>query len=448
MPNLVIRDARIVLPEGVIRGELSVEGEKIRRVALTGIPKGDVEIRARGRLAIPGAVDGHACFYNRRRVYGENFKSGSIAATAGGVTTVAVSLLDDSIKTLRKAEELIRAGERSSAIDFMVHAGHITPGFIKNLVKLASIGIRSFKVTNCHPSPCSYDGIKKLMELVVRLNSLVVAYPEDTSTLREMRKKLIKEGKRDVFASLQGHPPEAEGKGISKIGEIALQTGSSIHFAPVTAEEGLKAIGELKRKRAKVTAETCPHHLIFQVEDLEKLKLEMKVSPPIRGSEHVAALWQGIEDGTIDIITSGHVPTLRTEKELEKPTTCESSSCTPSVETLVPLVFTEGVEKSRITVEKFVDLISSEPAKILGLFPQKGVIREGSDADIVLLDTREEVKIKAEKLHSTVEWTPYEGMRVKGIPAMTISRGEIVMENGVVDYRERRGRFLRRESRS
>lgn len=441
MPSIVIRDGRIVVPEGIIRGELSIEDGKIGTVALAGIPRGDVEIRARGRLIVPGAIDGHAHFYNRKYIYRENFKTGSIAAAAGGVTTVGVSPLDDPIKTPKRARELIEAGEKNSMVDFILHAGNMTPGSIKNMVKLVLIGIRSFKVSNCYPSPCSYEGMERMMELAIKLDSLMIAYPEDAATLREIRRKLIREGKRDILAHMQGHPPEAEERGIRMIAQMASKITCPVHFAPVTTEAGLRVVSEHKKRRSRVTAETCPHYLVFSADDVERLGPWIKVSPPVRRKEDVAALWRAVEDGTVDMITSGHAPTTKAEK-IERAGIWGSPSGVPSLETLIPVLFTEGVVKGRMTVEKMVALVSSRPAQLFGLYPQKGVIREGSDADLVMLDTKNEIRIKAENLHHTVDWTPYEGMRVRGIPLMTISRGEILMEDGEVEYRAPRGKFL------
>ncbi|MEM2875137.1 MAG: dihydroorotase family protein, partial [Candidatus Hadarchaeales archaeon] len=358
MPAVVIRDGRIVLPEGIIRGELSIENGKIGTIALTGIPRGDVEIRARGGLVIPGAIDGHTHFYSRKYIYRENFRTGSIAAAAGGVTTVAVSLLDDPIKTPKKAREVIEFGEKNSMVDFMLHAGNLTPGSIKNMVKLASIGIRSFKVSNCYPNPCSYEGMGRMMELATKLDSLMIAYPEDVVALREVRRKLIREGKRDILAYMQGHPAEAEERGIEKIAEMALRSNCPVHFAPVTTESGSKVVSSYKKKRSRVTAETCPHYLVFSAEDFKRMGPWIKVSPPIRSPGDVAALWSAIEDGTIDMVTSGHAPTTKAEK-MGKISVWGSPSGIPSLETLIPVLFTEGVARGRMSVEKMVSLLSS-----------------------------------------------------------------------------------------
>jgi dihydroorotase (multifunctional complex type) len=442
--DLVVRDGRIVLPEGIIQGELSIENGMIKRIALTGIPRGDQEIRARGRLVMPGVVDGHAHFYSRKYVYRESFRTGSIAAAAGGVTTVGVSPLDYPINTVARAEEIIRTGESSSMVDFILHAGNITPGFARNLVKLASMGIRSFKVSNCFPSPCTYEGMEKVMDLAARLECIVIAYPEDAALLKELRKKMMREGKRDILAYVQGHPPEAEERGITRISELASRVGCPVHIAPVTTASGCRAVSKFKEMRSRITSETCPHYLTFTLKDLERLGARLKVAPPVREADDRSALWEAVESGLIDIITSGHAPTTRAEKEMGKINVWGTPSGVPSLETMLPVMFTEGVVKGRITVERLVALLSSRPAQLFGIYPRKGVIREGSDADLVLLDVRNEMRIRAENLHYPVEWTPYEGMRVRGIPFMTLSRGEVIMREGIVESSGRRGKFLKR----
>ncbi|MEM2878305.1 MAG: amidohydrolase family protein [Candidatus Hadarchaeales archaeon] len=446
MPDLVIRDARMVLPEGIVRGEVSVVEGRIHEVALTGIPRGEVEIRANGKLVIPGVVDGHTHFYNRKYVYRENFRSGSIAAVAGGVTTVAVSLLDDPINTVTAAKKIILTGENNSVIDFMLHAGGLTPSSIKNVVKLVSLGITSLKVSNCRPYPSTYDGIERLMSLAEKLNSLVVAYPEDAETLSELRKKLIEEHKTDLLSYVQGHPPEAEERGLSKIAEIAHRTGCRVHIAPVTTEIGCEKVSKLKSKKYPLTAETCPHYLIFTVDDLKKLGAELKVTPPIRTHKDLSSLWEAINSGLVDIVTSGHAPTTKGEKDSGKVYAWGSPSGIPSLETLLPVMLSEGAVKGRISLEKLVTLLCSKPAQIFGLYPMKGVIRSGSDADIVIVDTAAEIKVRAEDMHYAVNWTPYEGMKLRGKPVTTISRGEVLMEDGVLDCKRAKGRFLGKKS--
>lgn len=444
MPDLVIRNARLVLPEGIVRGELSIEEGRIREIGVSGLAKGVREIDAGDKIVMPGVVDAHAHLYDRNFLHREDFRNGSIAAAAGGVTSVIVMPLDTPILTLRSIREAINAGQKNSIIDFSLHAGNMTAESIKYVPKIASLGVKSFKAFTCAPYRMEYKALEELMVATKAVDAVTFVHAEDDDILRERTQQLLKEGRKDPFAHSDARPNEAEDKAMKNVIEHAKRAKCKLHLAHVTTRQGCEVVRNAKEKRLPISAETCPHFLIFTRNDIERLGPFLKVSPGLKTSEDCAALWDALAGGVIDIVTTDHAPGTREEKEVGWEDIWNAQIGVPGIETLLPIMLTEGVAKGRLTLERMVDVLSTKPAQIFNLYPRKGVIREGSDADLVMVDLKKEMTITARELHYKVGWTPYEGMRVRGVPTMTISRGVVLAEDGKVIGEPEHGQFLAR----
>jgi len=441
---LVIRNARFVLPEGIIVGELAVDGGVIREISRVGLPKGEREIDAKGRLVIPGVVDVHVHLYDPRYARREDFQHGTAAAAAGGVTTVIVMPLDSPMTTPEQVKKIIGVGRRRSIVDFSVHAGNMTAESAEHIHTLTSMGIKSFKMFTCAPYGLDEATMEKLMSVVAGVGGTTFVHAEDEEVIRRQTERLLGEGRKDPLAHAESRPNEAEERAVKRVLELAARTGCNLHLAHITTKQGVEALAHAREKHLRVTAETCPHYLIFTKEDMLEHKAYLKMNPPLKSGEDREALWRGLSNGVIDILATDHAPGTRREKEVGKKDIWAAQAGIPGVETLLPLMLSEGVSKGRLTLERLVDALCTRPAHIFGLSPKKGEIREGSDADLVILDLDRGTTITAEKLHYKVGWTPFEGMRVKGVPVMTISRGEVVAEEGEVLGKAGRGQFLAR----
>ncbi|MDI6884015.1 MAG: dihydroorotase family protein [Hadesarchaea archaeon] len=444
MPDLVIRNTRLVLPEGIVRGELSIEEGRISEIAVSGLAKGDREIDAKDNIVMPGAIDVHVHFYDRKFLHREDFRSGSIAAAAGGVTSVVVMPLDTPTFTPRTIKDVIRVGQKDSLIDFALHAGNMMADSIKYVSEVAALGIKSFKVFTCAPYYMDYKAIGELMGVVKSVDGVTFVHAEDDEVLRDQTQRVLHEGRKDPFAHSDARPSEAEEKAVQKILPLSRRTGCRLHLAHITTRKGCELLREAKKKRLPVTAETCPHYLIFTREDITRLGPFLKVSPGLKTSEDCAALWDALAEGVIDIVATDHAPGTRKEKEVGWKDIWKAQIGVPGVETLLPIMLTEGVAKGRLMLERMVDILCAKPAQIFDLYPRKGVIREGSDADLVVIDLKKKTTIMARELHHKIDWTPYEGMRVKGMPTMTISRGIVLAEDGEVVGEPTHGQFLAR----
>ncbi|TKJ26685.1 MAG: hypothetical protein CEE41_01630 [Hadesarchaea archaeon B3_Hades] len=444
MVDLVIRNARLTLPEGIIRGELAVEKGRISEIATSGLPKADREIDAKEKIVMPGVIDTHVHFYDRHYLHREDFQNGSAAAAAGGVTSVIIMPLDTPMLMPRTIKTIIKLGQNESLIDFALHAGNMTAESIKNIPNITSLGIKSFKAFTCAPYGIKDRKMEELMTAIKNVDGIIFVHAEDDKVLQEQTERLLKEGRKDPLAHTESRPNEAEEKAVEKVIKLTQRTGCKLHLAHITTRQGAELVKKAKYKRVPLTAETSPHYLFFTQEDMKRLGPYLKVNPALKTNEDRTALWEALAKGVIDIVATDHAPGTKEEKEIGWKNIWTAQIGIPGVETLLPLMLGEGVAKGRLTLERMIDVLCTKPAQTFGLYPRKGVIREGSDADLVFVDLKKEVTITAERLHYKVGWTPYEGVGVKGAPVTTISRGIIVAEDGDVVGKPGHGQFLSR----
>lgn len=442
--DLVIRNGRLVLSGRIVRGELSVENGRIRKIAVSGLPNGDREIDAKNRIIMPGVIDAHVHFYDKKFLKREDFTSGTSAAAAGGVTTVIVMPWDTPVISRSSIKKAVSAGQKNSIVDFALHAGNMTAESTKKVSEINSLGIKSFKAFTCEPYRMTYKSIEELMRSVKAVSGVTFVHAEDDEILRETTEQILKENRKDPLAHADSRPNEAEEKATKKIAELSGRTRCKVHFAHITTRQGCDVIRKAKKRRIPVSAETCTHFLVFTKRDISRLGPYLKVNPPLKTSRDRAVLWKALGEGIIDIVTTDHAPSSKEEKEVGWKNIWKAPSGVPGVETLLPIMLSEGVGKGRITLERMVNALCTKPAQLFDIYPRKGVIREGADADLVMLDLKKEVTISTEKLHYKVGWTPYDGMKVRGVPTMTMVRGSIVAEEGEIVGSPGYGQFLAR----
>ena len=442
MAELVIRNARLVLREGVIHGELSVDEGCISEISVGPLPKGEREIDAGNKIVIPGVVDAHAHIYDPKHPRRESFLSGSMLAAAGGVTSLFTVF--PGIPEPKSIRKMIRIGKKNSIVDFALHAGNITPDALAQIPALGALGACSFGISTLLPYAQNDEGLRELMRAIKDVAGIASVHAEDAEIIEKNFERLRSEGRKDILAHAESSPNESEEKAVKRVCRLAEEVDCQLNLTHITTRQSVKFVAEAKRKRAGVTAQTCPHYLVFTKEAMLSRGPYLKVSPALRSSEDCAALWDGLARGDIDIVASDHAPRLRRGKEIGWKDIWKAQSGIPGIGTMVRLMLSEGVMKGRLALERLVDAMCTRPAQIFGLYPRKGVISVGSEADLVLIDLEKRERISAEKLSPTVGWTPYEGMEVKGVPTMTISRGEIIAEDGVAIGKRGRGKFLAR----
>jgi allantoinase len=438
----LIENARIIRAGRLARANILVEDGKIRSVS-TGKPsQPETRIDVKGKLVLPGLVDGHAHLYDPAYSNREDFTSGTSAAAAGGVTTVVEMVLSTPVDTLDRVRTKIEEGERGSLIDFSLHAGMMTLNNLPNIAAIADIGARSFKTFTCKPYYVDDHTLMSLMRETARNNSILNVHAEDEETADENFRKLVANDRRDSTAHLEWKPNVAEELAVRKVVDFARGIGARVHISHMSTAEGAQIVRKAKRRRVRVTTETCPHYLTFTREDMKKQGPYLKMNPSLKDARDVQGLWKGLRDGTVDIVTSEHAPGTHAEKEVGWTDIWKAWGGIPAIETMLPLMLSEGVNKRRLSLATLLRVCCENPAKIFGMYPRKGAIQKGADADLVVVDLKMKRKVKADDLHYKVAWTPYEGWILKGWPIMTMRRGEILFEDKQLVAKPGNAKFL------
>ncbi len=440
--DTVIKNGKIVTPYQVFEAGIAIDNGKIVAIAKSpSLPKAEKTIDAEGNLILPGVIDAHTHIFDPDYIYREDFATGTTAAAAGGVTTIIDMPLEKPVLT-RLVREKIGIGEKNSLIDFSFHSGMITSENITEVPAVVKLGVKSFKVFTCAPFRVEDETLVQVMKTVEKYNGVLVVHAENEDIIHERTNKLVEQGRKDPMAHIESRPAAAEYKAVYKVITFAKQVGMHIHFAHITTRQGVELLKRAKASGQKVTAETCPHYLIFTKNDMKKLGPYLKMTPPLRSNDDVLSLWHGLKFGTIDIVATDHAPGTREEKEAGWEDIWRAPSGVPGVETLLPLMISEGVNKGLISLQELCEMLCERPAKIFHLYPRKGVFESGSDADVVIINPKKKSVISADKLHYKVGWTPYDGMKLKGCLMLTMVRGKVISSRGEIGERLPHGKFV------
>jgi len=439
--DLLLNNGTIVTPDGEFRASVAVDDGKIVAIGSPySMPPAERVLDLDGLHVLPGFVDAHVHMREPGMTYKEDFLSGTSAAAAGGVTTIfempnTLPLVTDEKVLLEKAALL----QGKAYVDFCLY-GLIVEDNLKELAGMAKAGAIGFKlllaeVTGGVPRPSNGFIFESFKELA-KIGLTVAVHAEDKNVTQYYMEKL-KKVTQEPIAHCWARPPIAEEEGIQLLSLFASQAGNKVHLVHTSC--GTDLIKAAKATGAKITAETCPQYLVFNEEDMRSKGAVLKINPPVRRREMVQKLVEAVNDGTIDTIGSDHAP--HSVEEKTKESIWEASSGCIGVETMVPVMLTL-VNRGLLSLSRLVEMGSENPAKIFGIYPKKGAILVGSDADFTIVDMKMEKTIKAEELHSKQKITPFDGFRVKGLPVYTIVRGEIVAERGEI-ISGPRGRFTK-----
>lgn len=440
--SLLIKNGNVILAGKTVRSDVLAEDGKITKIAKKISATANEIIDAKGKFVLSGLVDAHAHVGDLNFSRREDFTSGTRAAAAGGVTTIIDVVLSAHVDNAELAKEKIDRGIRQGIVDFSLHAGMMNSSNFANIEALTQIGIYSFKAFMCAPYFIDKVALEALMKTTAEFGAITNVHAEDEELSQQLTVKLKRANRMDPIAHNESKPNAVEEKAIKDAIGIARAAKSKLHISHMSTSEGVRLIAAAKRDNVNVTAETCPHYLSLTTADVLKLGPYLKMSPPLKREADVLALWRGLANGTVDMITSEHAPGGADEKEIGWENIWEAWSGVPSIETMLPVVLSEGVNKKRINIEKAAKVLSENPARRFGLYPRKGRIAVGADADFVIVDLSMEKKVKASDLHYKVGWTPYEGWILKGWPTTTIVRGQVVAKDGQILAKEGRAQFV------
>jgi dihydropyrimidinase len=456
--DLVVRGGTVATAGDTVACDIGVRGGRI--VALgEDLGPADRTIDASGKLVLPGGIDSHVHideypFLGARSA--DDFLSATRSAAFGGTTTVIPFAEQVRGRTLRSTiEEYHRKAEGKAVIDYAFHQILVDPDdrvLGQELPALVEDGYTSFKVY------MTYDGMalddRQVLATLAAARehgAMVMVHAENDHCIRWLADRLMATGRTDLSQYPKMAPAPVEREATHRAITLGEVVDVPILIVHVSAAEAMEQIRWAQAKGLKVYGETCPQYLFLTADHIAQPGWEgakYLCAPVPRDAANQELIWRGLATGVFQVLSSDHAPYRFEGAEGKKrhgpePHFRHVSPGVPGIETRLPLLFSEGVGKRRIDLSTFVAVTATNAAKIYGLYPRKGTIAVGSDADLVVWDPEREVTIRHADLHDAMDYTPYEGMTVKGWPVTTISRGEIVVTNGRLTAEAGRGRFLR-----
>lgn len=458
--DVIVKNARIPQGDDTILTHILVKDEKIAGFLtnLEGIEY-DKEINAEGHLTIPGCFDSHTHFMDPGFTHRENFLTGTSSAAAGGLTTIMdmPCCSKPSVRGVEELESKLNAIKDKAIIDYAMWGGvtgeDIRAGKKEIIKEQADYGVCAYKVYMT-PSVPTYERVTdpEMLEAfrwVAETGLPVGIHAENYAMCDYYVNKFQKEGRLDGPAWAEARLELAEKAAIQLGISFAEETGARLHIVHMSTGIGAKLVGEAKKKGLDVTSETCPHYLTLNYQDaMTEHRQYAKIAPPLRTKRDNEELWEGLQNGSVDFMGTDHAPyEIATEKEAEGVNIWTAFPGIPGVETLVPIIVSEGYNKGRLTLSKMVEVLSTNAAKQYGLYPKKGAIHIGSDADFTIIDLEKEWTIDQKKTHSMAKYNPLHGIKLKGKPVKTVVRGTLVYDDeiGIVG-KEGFGQFVRRQS--
>jgi len=451
-----IKNGLVVTPTGVIKGGIAVTGGKITEVGSNEIlPKKDFEVDAGGNFVLPGVIDPHSHLHQQADTpilpFCEAIKTESVSGAISGTTTVVSTANYWARKTpkqLASLREQREEGNKNSFINFKFNTVIFFESHIEEMPELVREGFSAFKFLMGYSGKeaealnlqaINWADFYKAAEMIARIGPPAIQLvhceePEIGNTLCERFKA---EGRDDLIAWEQSRPAVTEGMHIFTAGLIAYQLGSHLYVVHVSSQEGVEAINYLRAKGVKVWAETCPQYLALTKHS--RFGAMAKSSPPLRDEADQKVLWKALANGTLQTLGSDQCMITRAAKDKG---IWEATPGMGVMGSVLPVMMTDGLNKGKITIEQLVKICSENPAKAFGMYPQKGVLSPGSDADIIIVDLKKEWVITADNLKSALEYCCFEGYKVKGKVVKTFVRGELVADDGELVARTPHGRYV------
>lgn len=432
--DIVIRNGLVVSPDATVKADVAIQGDTIVAIGQgPAIPKGHREIDAGGLHVLPGAIDVHVHLRDPGFTYKEDWASGTAAAAVGGVTTVFDMPNTDPATDSLEALELKRTAARNkSYVNYGLYGVLYERSMphLKALHDAGVIGFKCFMAETTGEFPTPHDGlILEGFEILAKLGARCTVHAENGQIVAYRRERMQAVGRIDAHAHLASRPEICEMEAVSRAILFAEWTGMSLHIAHKSSKDALFLVRDARARGVDVTVETCPQYLLLNSHDVERFKGLVRANPPVREPGHAEGLWDGLRDGTIDMIATDHAPHAWEEKTYSDIWSCARGMA--GLETQMPLMLTE-VNRGRMTLNEYVRWTAYNPAVSWGLYPQKGAILVGAHADIALVDMNHKGIIEQESLHSLHKFTPWHGRLIHGKPVHTLVRGRLVVWNGEV----------------
>ena len=456
--DTVIRNGTIVTATdtyvsdvGIVDGKISVIGLDLPVSAAGKL------IEARGMLVMPGGIDVHT---HLDMPFGgtmsaDDFESGTIAAAYGGTTTLIDFAIQYKGQTLRHAfDTWMKKADGKAVIDYSFHCiiTDIAGAQLDEMKAFVREGVPTFKLFMAYPGVFMLDdaSIFKAMSAAANSGGMICMHAENGGAIDVIVQRALAEGKRAPKYHALTRPVTLEAEATSRAIALAEIAGTSVYIVHLSCNEALEKVREARDRGLRVYAETCPQYLYLSLENMDAPGFEAAkyvFTPPLREKWHQEKLWQGLAKDDLQVVSTDHCPfCMKEQKELGKDDFAKIPNGGPGIEHRLSLVYNGGVHGGKFSPNRFVQLVATAPAKLFGLYPRKGTVAVGSDADLIVFDPNEEQVISVKTHHMRVDYSMFEGTRVKGVTKTVLSRGRTIIDNGRFVGKAGAGEFLKREN--
>ena len=457
--NLLIRNGTVVTSTKTEKADLLIDGERIKEIAAQiPIERADRVIDATGMLLLPGGIDVHT---HLDMPFGgttssDDFETGTKAAAFGGTTTLIDFAIQPKGTRMRDAlDTWWKKAQNKASIDYGLHmiVTDLGEAGLEDMDDMVNEGVASFKLFMAYPGVLMVDDatIFKALSRTAKNGALICLHAENGGVIDVIVKRAVAEGKTAPIYHGLTRPVAAEAEAVHRAVAMSEISGAPVYIVHLSSEEALNEVRAARDRGVPIFAETCPQYLLLSIEDLARPGFEgakYVFTPPLREKHNQPKLWDGLKNDHLQVVSTDHCPfCFEDQKILGKDDFTKIPNGGPGVENRLQLLFHHGVNAGKLSLNRFVELVSTTPARLFGLYPRKGDLATGSDADIVVWDPDGELTISAKTHHMRCDYSMFEGFRVKGNAKMVLSRGEIIVENGQFLGRTGRGSFLRREAR-
>ncbi len=454
--DLVIQNGTVVTAADTFAADVGIVGDTIAAIGKS-LPTDGAQrvINAQGRLVLPGGIDVHT---HLDMPFGgttsaDDFESGTIAAAHGGTTTLIDFAIQYKGQSLRTAfDTWMKKADGKAVADYAFHCivTDLQAAQMEEMKQLVREGVSSFKLFMAYPGVFMLDDatIFKAMTVAAQSGGLICMHAENGGAIDVIVQRALAEGKKAPKYHALTRPTTAEAEATGRAIALAEMAGAPVYIVHLSCNEALEKVREARDRGLPAYAETCPQYLYLSLENFDAPGFEgakYVFTPPLREKWHQEKLWQGLAKDDLQVVSTDHCPfCFKEQKELGKDDFTKIPNGGPGIEHRMSLVYSGGVAAGRFSANRFVQLTSTAPAKLFGLYPRKGTIAVGSDADIVIFDPNAEEVISAQTHHMRVDYSMFEGIKVKGAPKIVLSRGRVIIENGKFTGRPGTGAFLRR----
>src|ERR1700729_1251818 len=457
----LIQDGTVVTADRVEKVDVLIEGDTIKEVRAHIDATGHTVVNATGLLVIPGGIDAHTHMDMPfgGTVSADDFLTGTRAAAIGGTTTIVDFAIQAKGTRLRDALDIWKAkADGKACIDYGLHMIVTDLGSdngkqgLHDMDDMVREGVASFKLFMAYPNVLMVDDgtIFKALRQTAKNGALVCMHAENGSAIDVIVQQALAEGKKAPKYHALTRPTTAEAEAVGRAIALAEMAGAPLYIVHLSCNDALNKIREARDRGLPVYAETCPQYLYLSLENMDAPGFEAAkyvFTPPLREKWHQEKLWQGLTQDTLQVVSTDHCPfCFKDQKQLGVDDFTKIPNGGPGIEHRLSLIYTGGVHGKRFSPNRFVEVVSTSPAKLFGLFPRKGTIAVGSDADLVIFDPNEEQIISAATPHMRIDYSMFEGIRVKGVAKTVLSRGRVIVENGKFVGRAGSGEFIRRQA--